>query len=468
MKLAIFLCLMAIAVILVSLNALACGCGMALAPPEVFNSMKESQAYLLVDVTGPDSYVEKPFFRFVSLDRPYDVKMVFPMKELPAGVEGKKLSIKEFMENEKIGAAKTEETKQNLAEAVNAVRRPLVIPAIISGAGIGGSFLYSLSFLFTTVGSGAGRNKEGDAIASYSFEGGQLDIYDVSGGKTLDTLVKELGFEASGKVKELVDKYSDYYAAVMTLNVPTALSPQKMDYLKNNCGPQFESAKALLRTKTTIEWKDLGIDQWKASKVQASGGGETQDCESMIIELVSSATSPSSEVKGVMVSMKYNSKEIFYPTSIVNSYEYPVTDQAYYVKTPTDLQFSTETPVSGKILLESTRWYIIKDPSEDMAGRIEPASAQTKAEDAWLMAVKTMYENSGWIALILFIAMAAMAVRFVSGIPKEDLPPMNNLIIITLLAGVIIGVIYAFVKGKRKFAAMLFLTWAALLLIAIL
>src|SRR3989344_5751771 len=136
MKRAFYFGAVLLSLLLLSLYIQGCGCGMALAPPEVFNSMKESTAYLIVDVTGPNSYVEKPFFRFVSLDKEYDVKMVFPLKELPSNVEGEKLSIGEFLAKEKIREVGEEEKKQSVSGVLDAVRKPLIIPAALSGAGV--------------------------------------------------------------------------------------------------------------------------------------------------------------------------------------------------------------------------------------------------------------------------------------------------------------------------------------------
>jgi len=38
-----------------------CGCGIAISDMKVFNSLKETQAYLLIDVENQNSYNELPF-----------------------------------------------------------------------------------------------------------------------------------------------------------------------------------------------------------------------------------------------------------------------------------------------------------------------------------------------------------------------------------------------------------------------
>jgi hypothetical protein len=68
----------------------ACGCGIAISDMKVFNSLKETQAYLLIDVKNKTEYDEAVFFNFVSLDRPHDVIIVFPTDKILYEVEGKK------------------------------------------------------------------------------------------------------------------------------------------------------------------------------------------------------------------------------------------------------------------------------------------------------------------------------------------------------------------------------------------
>lgn len=456
--------ILGIFVFLFSIYAMGCGCGMALAPPEVFNSMKESQAYLIVDVEGPNSYTQKPFFRFVSLDKEYDVKMVFPMKELPTNVEGEKLSIREFLQNEKINQVKDEEEKQSIEGVLNRAKEPMAVPAFLGGFGLSSIVIVFLTMMPTGIGSNEMATSRGalGALAHYEFEGGELDIYDVSSQKTLEALVEELEFTPDGELKELVDKYSDYYVAVMTLNVPTVLPKKEMDFLKSKCSSEFENAKQLLQTKPTIEWEELGINPRDVMR-----GSYESSCEARIVSLVTNATNPSSDVKGVMISMSFNSDEIFYPISIVNSYTYPVTEQAYYVRTPVGMQFTPESTIDNKILLDNKRWYIVRDTSMDLEGKIEPATAQTKSEDNWLMTLKTLYENAFLLSLVFLLLIFGLLVFFTLRLPTNEKPDWKNLTAI-ILFGAVIGAIYALVKGKKKFAAILFLAWFIILLTAIL
>jgi hypothetical protein len=466
------LCLLVVILTLFfSVSALACGCGMALAPPEVFNSLKESQAYLIVDVHNQSSYTESPYFRFVSFDKEYDVKMVFPMKSLPVSVEGRKLSLEKFLDEEKISEFQVEEKQQDFSKALENIRRPIIVPALISGGGFVGTFIFGFFFIFTQsvmqasgAVDGALTNK-GGLVAQYVFDGGTLDIYDVSSTDTLSQLVDKLGFTAEGEVKRLVDKYANYYVAVMTIHVPTVLPKEDLDFLSTNCKDQLEKTKALLQTKAKIEWKEIGIDPYDVWAYRYIDS-EKKSCNATIVDLVNSATNPSSDVNGVMVSMSYNNSDIFYPTSIVNSYAYPVSEQSYFVRTPYDLQFTPSSNVSKTVLVGDKRWYVVTDTSTDLSGTINSASIETKASDSWLGFVKVLYNNS-WIATIILILIFILVCALIAFVifPKSRLSIIDVMVFVWF--GFIIGSIVAFLRGKRKVAVLLFVVWLILLLISI-
>ena len=455
-----------------SVSASSCGCGMALAPPEIFNSLKESQAYLMVDITGANSYTESPYFRFVSFDKEYDVKMVFPMKSLPTNVEGKKLTLSKFLMEQGVNEFKSEEEKQDLSKTIDKIRRPLVYPAGFAGLGvlgtIGASFVIISTASITADITGAMNNK-GGLVASYTFDGGTLEIYDVSSKQTLSELVDKLGFTAEGEVKKLVDKYADYYVAVMTIHVPTVLPKEDLDFLDTNCKTQFEKAKLLLQTKPKIEWEELGLDPYDAlvyTREYAYYSKDSPSCDEKIIELVNNATNPSSDVNGVFVSMSYNNADIFYPTSIVNSYAYPVSEQSYFVRTPKDLQFSPKSNVSKTVLVGEKRWYVVTDTSIDLEGTIAPISGTTLLNDSFLGFVRLLNVNSVYATVFVLMLFLAAIVLFYFSLPSTERLGVIQ-IGVYVAFGMIIGSIVAGLQGKKKIAIALFIAWIILLLISI-
>jgi hypothetical protein len=71
----------------------ACGCGIAISDMKVFNSLKETQAYLLIDVKNKTEYDEAVFFNFVSLDRHTMLSSYSQLIKYPT-----KLSVKKFQQ----------------------------------------------------------------------------------------------------------------------------------------------------------------------------------------------------------------------------------------------------------------------------------------------------------------------------------------------------------------------------------
>ena len=210
-----------------------CGCGIAITNMKVFNALKETQAYLLIDVKDQNTYDEMPFFRFVSMDKPYDVTIVFPIDQIPYDVKGEKISAGSFLSKYGISEAEENIKKQDATELAKNVNNVAFI-----GANGALSLIPMSFFLFSSFGAAPGATGGRlSPIAHFEFEGGTLDIYDVSSAQTLDEFIKTIGIETEGKVEELVTKYKDYYVAVLKIKVPSLISEDKITYLEN-CAPQ--------------------------------------------------------------------------------------------------------------------------------------------------------------------------------------------------------------------------------------
>ena len=303
-------------------KAYACGCGIAITDMKVFNALKETQAYLLIDVKDKGSYDEMPFFRFVSMDKPYNVTIVFPMDQIPYDVQGKKMPAVEFLSSYGLSEAENNIKKQDVMEIVKNVNGPL----FLTSNGI--LPMIPLLFFSGTMGARAG-GVETNALAHFEFEGGSLDIYNVSSAQTLDEFVNSLGINVTDKVKDLVTKYNNYFVAVLRLQVPSLISEDKMNYLES-CAPDvLEGIQNELSQSSETSYNELQSMIYRYPNNFDEQGNE------YLREYISAATYTSGAVNGTLVTMKFrNSNSFFYPTSIVNSYKYPIKDQKYYVKVP--------------------------------------------------------------------------------------------------------------------------------------
>ncbi len=105
----------------------ACGCGIAISDMKVFNSLKETQAYLLVDVKNKTEYDEAVFFNFISLDKPHNVTIVFPTDKIPYNVEGKKISAKKFLEDHNIDKVEDIIKKLSISEFLKHIKQQLFV-----------------------------------------------------------------------------------------------------------------------------------------------------------------------------------------------------------------------------------------------------------------------------------------------------------------------------------------------------
>lgn len=452
----ILLIFLLILILFFSSSVFGCGCGIAITDSQTFGNLNEPETFLVIDVHSSNNYDAVPFFRFVSLDEPYELKVVFPTKEIPSDVEGKKLSIKEFTELYKIREVQSELGKQNASAVIanfSSSYNLLLIPSSIFLNGFGLSFFLSSFFLLSSLGSIAPGQ-----VAHYEFEGGKLDIYDVTKADILQEFVDSLGVEVGEKVKEVVEKYSDHYVAVMTLKVETAIGNEDIEYLKNYCPEGLKKLKELIKTDERIT---KGLFRQNTRDNFAMCDSKSQG---FLIAILENLYSDNSDLEGVMVEMKFeNSSNFFYPISIVESYEYPVAKQNYFVRVPENLAIEINSSrVTEKLNVEGFRWYKISENDGDLEGAIVKATFTDFINDSKSKIFSFLYNNAIVINVSLIILLLILFFfKFIKGNKFTQ-----NELIIFLIGGIIItGLYFLTKKEKRKLGILCVLFWILLVFI---
>ncbi len=438
----------------------ACGCGLALSDMKVFNALKETQAYLMIDIQDKNTYNEMPFFRMVSMDEPYDVTIVFPIDGIPSNVEGKTMPAKQFLEDYKINIAEKHITEQSFSGLIKKVSKDFEYSSSsvfylsngILGLGIG--------FTRTMSGSIGAISKSARGlgpIAHFEFEGGSLDIYDVKSMDTLEEFVKTVNITLTGKVQELVTKYNNYYVAVLYLKVPSALSADLRNQLKL-CPEQTERVKQKLQEKTEFSYMEI------RDLIEGS-------CRNPLQELINSVTSINSNLNGTLVNMKFQgTNQFFYPTSIVNSYKYPITEQKYFIRTPTNLHINLDSSKIDKTAsFDSERWYKVTSTEQDIKGKIVNAGIGIRFEDILRSINQAFYNSSGWFVFIIYLLIIVLPFLYYRFKVEESLTKGEIGLIIGLffVGGLLLTSLVMLIKKKRKFALTLFSIWVMLLIIMI-
>lgn len=439
-----------------------CGCGLALTDEKVFNALKETQAYLLIDVKDKSNYYEMPFFRMVSMDKPHDVTIVFPIKQIPSNVEGKKITAGEFLDQygfNKIENAAQEQDPKTVIKKVNEGLFPLangLIPLplslILSGGYLG---LAGSNFTFApTV-----------PTAHFEFEGGKLDVYNASSIKTLNEFARQINTTLTDKVKELVNKYKNYYVAVLTLNVSSVIDENQIKYLET-CMPQgLERIKDQLSQDKELSYDDL--DQITQKELaQSSCGIEGKE---ILKNYLAATTYASNDVKGNLIIMKFNgNNEFFYPTSLVSSYKYPIKDERYYIKVPEDLHIKLSTSnISKTINMDKERWYKFSSKNKDLQGTIIDADSIVKLFDKVRSSTAFIYNNIMFLILPLYVLLFILPLIIFRKIEKLSLRNLLIAVVSYLLGGLVLSGIVMVLFKKKKIAISYFGIWIILLLILI-
>ena len=472
----------------------ACGCGLAISEMNVFNSLKETQAYLMIDIVDETTYSEMPFFRMISLDDPYNVTIVFPIDGIPYDVEGDSMSVGEFLQKYNISIAEESIEKQSFSGLVNKLGKDLKESSpYVLGFASGGLF-FGLGTIFTrsTFGEsqmvGRAIDKANLApIAHFEFEGGSLDIYDINSMNTLKEFVETINITLTGKVEELITKYNDYYVAVLYLKVPSAVDKHTRDQLKS-CPERTEKVKQALQETSKFNFDELseltGIDDkyllnrlmyfdpYTDPTYLAEATKEYGECSVALVRFINSVTSVNENVNGTLVTMKFSgTNEFFYPTSIVNSYKYPITDQKYFIKAPSNLDIDLSSSViDKKATLNDERWYKVTSTEEDIKGEILKASLGVRTKDKLRLLNQLIYNQSGWFILLFYLIIITLPFIYYFKKINEELKTNHIMagIILFITVGGIISSIVIFSMRKWKYALTILFVWVILLLLTIL
>ena len=439
----------------------ACGCGIAISDMKVFNSLKETQAYLLIDVKNKTEYDEAVFFNFISLDRPNDVTIVFPTDKIPYNVEGKKISAKKFLEDHNIYKAEDIIRKLNISEFVNHIDQQLF--ALSNGLILGYLYYYSITHPYQWVGVVAPEAVA--PIAHFEFEGGTLDIYNISSTGKLEEFVKKINIPLADKVKELVTKYKDYYIAVLRLKVPSVINENDINFLENCMPDGLERIKDVLSKKTEFKFDE--IDQIIDKEIARSNcGGRGKE---ILRDYIYSATYASEDVEGILVVMKFkDSSNFFYPISIVNSYKYPIKDQRYYIKVPDTLHIRlSSSKISKTANFEGERWYKVELTKEDIKGEIVEANFLVKLQDTIRNFVLALYDNPTPVVIAIYVLIFVLPLILLRRIENLTKSEIVLTIVMYLLGGLLASAIVMFTKKKKKLAFSFLFIWILLLVILI-
>ena len=339
--------------------------------------------------------------------------------------------------------------------------------------------------------SGAGAiDTLGGALAHFEFEGGSLDIYDVDSMETLEEFVKTINITLTGEVKELVTKYNDYYIAVLKLKVPSVLDENSRNQLKD-CPEQTQRVKQALQEKTEFNYEEIGqligsdpyllreigyLEQSAESDYYSKKRldelyAKTDSCSIALAKLISSVTNVNSNVNGTLVNMKFQgTNEFFYPTSIVNSYKYPINDQKYFIKTPSILDIKLKSSeIDNKANFDSERWNKITSSEEDIKGEIIKAGINVRISDFLRKINQGLYNTTGWITFLIYLVIIIIPLLYYKFKVNERLTKreIGLVIVLFFIGGFILNSIVMFAKNKWKFALTLLSIWLILLLIMI-
>jgi hypothetical protein len=335
--------------------------------------------------------------------------------------------------------------------------------ALSNGLILGYLYYYSITHPYQWVGVVAPEAVA--PIAHFEFEGGTLDIYNISSTGKLEEFVKTINIPLTGKVKELVTKYKDYYIAFLRLKVPSVINENDISFLENCMPDGLERIKDEFSKKTDFKFNE--IYQLIDKEITKSSCGERG--RKILEEYIYFATHASEDVEGILVIMKFkDSNNFFYPISIVNSYKYPIKDQRYYIKFPDNLHIRlSSSKISKTANFEDKRWYKINLTKEDIKGEIVEANSFVKLQDTIRNFVLALYDNPTPVVIAIYVLIFVLPLILLRRIENLTKSEIVLTIVMYLLGGLSASAIVMFTKKKKKLAFSFLFIWILLLVILI-
>ena len=194
-------------------------------------------------------------------------------------------------------------------------------------------------------------------------------------------------------------------------------------------------------------------------------------CSEPLRKLINSAINIDPDLNGTLVNMKFQgTNQFFYPTSIVNSYKYPITDQRYFIKTPSNLHISLDSSeIHQTANFDSERWYRVNSTEEDIKGKIINANTDIRFKDKLRSINQMFYNNSQWFVFIFYLIIIILPFLYYHFKVKESLTgrEIGLTIGLFLIGGLLLTSLAMAIKKKKKFALIIFLLWLILLAIMI-
>src|SRR3989338_5698929 len=164
-----------------------------------------------------------------------------------------------------------------------------------------------------------------------------------------------------------------------------------------------------------------------------------------------------------MVNMKFRGTDgFFYPTTIVNSYEYPITDQKYFIKTPAKLHVKLDSSgIDGTASFDSERWYKVSSTEEDIKGKIINAGVLVRIGDIGRSANQAFYDGSHWLVALIYVLIIILPLLFYHFMAGETPASKEVWVVVglSLVGGFLLSSLMMLIRKKKKFAFTLFFIW---------
>ncbi|MEM5811507.1 MAG: hypothetical protein QXG91_02070 [Candidatus Aenigmatarchaeota archaeon] len=237
-----------------------------------FSAIQEKDQIAFIEVLDKNRAVMHLYLSFVSTDADYhNITIILPFKSIPHTFYGQKMKENEFSTNYGISKIEKMVQSQSFKAMISKVLRETSTAIESYFRLVSGESFFKLVPVIYYSGRLAAPmvmvwNETRDVIpvTRYIFEGGVIDVYEVSSGQTLaDFLNRQYQIELPEKVREAIDKYGSHYIGILTVNIQPPVSKGVLDSLENICPNTLREMKDYVRTHPFIK---IEVPGWYRSR----------------------------------------------------------------------------------------------------------------------------------------------------------------------------------------------------------
>ena len=377
------------------------GDGISVVDETLYSTLRENRQLAYIEVN--ENYeILHLFLSVVSLNPGEKITILLPVRTSPMNITIGNLTDSEFYQHHSL--FDIERKKYEITHAITPFTDSFSILSMYQLLGYGGV----IYMMFSSVGSG------GTSSATYSFPtGDSITVYNFTNIEDIDNFYKSLNMTVPDNVRNIMEKYHDYYLIALNAKTRAPIETHKFEELERKCPQSIEKLKEYVSKNPMVKAKiysiyylDLPNDKDLKETIREEAG-KNYTLERYFWDTVASIYGVGT-AQGFEVSMKLPLFKgmAFYPLGTSPSWK-SEGDIRVFFKIPTSLDIAVNDDNYVFIHKVDYNYYIWNYdksfPNHDIEGKVIPRNFNTEINEQVYSIKIWLYENPGYSSFLAFI-----------------------------------------------------------------